>query len=333
MFLPILVVAESIPAQDRPAVSTGEIRFYVDHANFRGAAGKSYVEFYQMLYADQLRHVINDGNRVAVFRNAVTLKDDQQNEIRRREWTTEASIVLDSTGLNALAIYDQWAEELVPGSYWLEVEAADAHSASKGYSIFAFEVLPMADETFCASQIEFAVQVQDGGTDTRFVKNRRTIVPNPSRRYGVLNPMLYVYYEVYNLPEIGENQLAATYSLRDQNGAVVKAFPSIAIQKPGAAAGVAHGVNLATVPSGVYELIVQIADSMQSEQLQFSRQFEVIQLDYLAGPGLTKGQSEQAGRLLKYVATPEEYQFFQSLNAFGKAQFLIRFWRDRDVEE
>lgn len=330
MFMPLLVVAQTNPAQDRPAVSTGEVRFYVDRASFRGAQNKIYVEFYQMLYADQLRHISKNGKHYAVFRNSTILKDHQQNEMRRREWATEASVVLDSTRSNALAIYDQWAEELAPGSYMLEVAVADLNGPNKGRANFAFEVSPMMNGKFSASQLEFAVHVEDRETDKRFTKGRRTIVPNPSRRYGVLNPTLYFHYELYNIPGFGGEELTANYAIRDQSGADIKTFPQIAMRKPGATASVVHGVDVSTVPSGIYELSAQIVDSSNGEQVVFTRQFEVVQMDYLSAPQLTAEQSELAGRLLKYCATPEEYRFYQQLNAAGQAQFLIRFWRDRD---
>lgn len=317
-------------AQDVPAVSTGAIRFYVDHASFRGSQGKTYVEFYQMLYADQLRHVTKDGKQVAIFRNSALLQDERQNEKRRREWTTEAEIVQDSAGINSLAIYDQWAEELAPGRYELEMTVADLHGSNQGRVFFTFDAPAMTSEKFGASQIEFAVSAAPGETNARFVKNRRTIVPNPARRYGVLNPVLYFYYELYNLPQAGAGQLAALYTIYDQSGAAVKTFPPIAIRKPGTTASVVHGVDVSTVPSGIYELSACIADSLHGEAVELARSFEVIQMDYLSGPTLTPEQSEQAGRLLKYCATPEVYQFYQSLSATGQAQFLINFWRDRD---
>jgi GWxTD domain-containing protein len=92
-----------------------------------------------------------------------------------------------------------------------------------------------------------------------------------------------------------------------------------------------HGVDVSKILSGIYEVSAQIAESSGEELLRFSRRFEIIQMDYVIGqPMLIAEQAEMAGRLLKYTASPEEYQFYQRLNLSGKAQFLIRFWRDRD---
>jgi hypothetical protein len=251
--------------------------------------------------------------------------------VNRQTWTTEASIVQDSTSLKSLAIYDQWAEQLDPGRYLLAVEVADQNGWNKGEAQLSLQVPAMAPHEFGASQIEFVAHADPGATRKHFEKGNRTIIPNPSRRYGVLNPAVHFYYELYNLPEFTDEAFFVTYSLQDKNGQVVKTYSQKRIRQPGSTTSLVHGVDVTTLPSGVYELSAQIADSIHGERLRFARQFEVIQMDYLSGqPFLTKEQAEVAGRMLKYTATPEEYQFYQRLEASGKAQFLISFWRDRD---
>lgn len=76
----------------------------------------------------------------------------------------------------------------------------------------------MAPREFGASQIEFVAHADPAATRKHFAKGGRTIIPNPSRRYGVLNPVLYFYYELYNLPEFTGAAFMATYSLQDKNG-------------------------------------------------------------------------------------------------------------------
>jgi hypothetical protein len=64
-----------LQAQDVPAASTGDVRFYVDHAGFRGENGKTCQEFYLMLYADQLRYVWKDARQLGIFQVTALLKD------------------------------------------------------------------------------------------------------------------------------------------------------------------------------------------------------------------------------------------------------------------
>jgi hypothetical protein len=109
--------APVLAAQDVPAASTGAIRFYVDHAGFRGENGKTYQEFYLMLYADQLRYVWKDAKQLGIFQVTSRLKNAEGKEVSRQTWSTEASVTQDSASLNSLAIYDQWAELLDPGQY------------------------------------------------------------------------------------------------------------------------------------------------------------------------------------------------------------------------
>ncbi len=39
---------------------------------------------------------------------------------------------------------------------------------------------------------------------------------------------------------------------------------------------------------------------------------------------------DEAGKLIKYIAAPDQYNIYEKLALSGKAQFLINFWKDLD---
>ena len=51
---------------DVPITSLGDLRFYIDHAGFRGENGRTYQEFYLMLYADQLKEILKNEQQITV---------------------------------------------------------------------------------------------------------------------------------------------------------------------------------------------------------------------------------------------------------------------------
>lgn len=330
-FLFISVAAGQGQALDTPASSTGDIHFYVDYAGFMGNDGKTYEEIYLMLYADQLSYTWRDQQQIASYEVTILLEQPGTSTTVEKSWTTDAAIAHDSTDLKKLAIYDLWAGELPPGNYRLQVHVADLNAAKVGHAELSMIVAEFKDGALSASQIEFAVHAEAVKTNKHFVKGHRTIIPNPARRYGLLNSTLYLYYELYNLSRDIGNKLTVAYSIRQQDGGIVKSFPKKETSIPGSNASILHGFDVSQVPSGIYELVVQIADTDGDTLLQFSRDFEIIQLDYFdSQPTLTAENAKRAGKMLKHLASSDQYQLYQKLNLAGKAQFLVRFWRDRD---
>lgn len=326
-----LLLSVRASAQDVPVTSTGTLRFHVDRASFRDANGKAYQEFYLMLYADQLKLASVENQLRGEIQVTAIMKDLQENEILRRTWTTEISITRDSMDARGLAIYDQWTTELAPGQYLADVKVADSNGSGKGETRWALDVPEGVDKNTKASDIEFVARAETGASEAHFVKGNRTVIPNPARRYGVLNPTMYFYYELYDLPSLPGDMMNVIYSIVARDGRAVKTFPAMRMRQPGTSASILHGLDVSKLASGVHTLTAQVQDTTGLERFRLSRDFEVIQLDYLGtAPALTDEQAERAARLLKHCASSEQYEFFQNLNATGKAEFLIRFWRDND---
>lgn len=315
-------------AMDVPATSQGDIRFYVDHAAFRGKNGKTYQEIYLMIYADQLPFDESKGTGKTTFSVKAALENIDTKEVSDFTWTTTASLPGEVVELKHLAVHDVWARELSPGHYKATIVVVDAANRS-GQVELTFEVPTWPASGLSASRIEFVSRAEAGKGTPHFVKGERTVIPHPTRRYGLLNPTLYLYYELYGLSEAA-GELTVTYSLVDSDRATVKTYPEMKIAKPGASASVLHGLDVSRIRSGIYSLVVNILDS-SGERVTSARSFEVIQIDYVGlQPVLTQEEAEIARQQIQHIATSAENRLYADLTLQGKAQFLIRFWRDRD---
>lgn len=327
----MLAAVLTMSAQDIPVTSQGNLLFYVDHAAFQGKEGLTYVEFYLMLYADQLTRTIKDKTHITEIGIRVLINDERGGILSENDWTTEAVLNSDTTNLSGLVIYDQWAKQILPGKYMMKVDVHDVKNLQKtGSTDFELFVPEILNQPLSASQIEFVSHAEKSYEQGHFVKNKRKVIPNPSRRYGILNPTIFIYFEIYHIPE-SINELTLNYFIRQTNGALVRNFPERQVPVSGVNISLIHGFDVSTVSSGIYEFCIAIQDSNGREATTTSRQFEVIQLDYFdSSPELTEQEEEIAARLLKYIATPDEYRFYQQLNLKSKARFLIQFWRDKD---
>ncbi|MHB8579236.1 MAG: GWxTD domain-containing protein [Ignavibacteriaceae bacterium] len=108
-------------------------------------------------------------------------------------------------------------------------------------------------------------------------------------------------------------------------------LPPVEVKKKSSFLSLLHGINVASLNSGIYEFYASIIDSLSNTHINLSRHFEVIQMDYLnQKQALNYQQATIAGNYLKYIATPEQYKLYENLNLSGKAQFLIQFWQEKD---
>ena len=327
----VLLTAFNTFAQDSPVVSKGNLQFYIDNASFMGKENKTYTEFYLMLFSDQLISAGNDRDTVKelVIKSSIINPDDER-IVTDKQWTTNALLPRDSSSPNNTVIYDQWAEFLSPGTYNVNVTIEAGNPEISGKAEFSIDVPKFNNNTFSISQIEFVSEVKKESTKTPFTKGSQAVIPNPWRRYGALNSRLSFFYEIYNLP-VGSN-LTGEYILTNNAGETVKKLSGIKYGNSTENASIVHGINISRLPTGTYDLNIIIKDSGDGNSFTKSRTFEVIRLDSITqNVGLTAEEAEIEGGIIKYIGTPGQYNFYESLDLTGKTRYVINFWAKRTL--
>jgi GWxTD domain-containing protein len=331
IFILLLVLASGCTAlnatvmNDVPAVSKGDIIFYVDYAAFKGVDEESnHVEFYLMVFGDQLKEK-DDKFSINIKTN---LNGASVDKMKKREWITEASINPGSE-TRTIAVYDQWNDKLNPGDYLLEVNIQDENTGLKGNAQFNFSIHRISTEEFASSSIEFASRIITSSGNDIFAKGNKSIIPNPSRRYGVLNPILLIYYELYNIGEDEKDSLEIYYSINSSTNETSKEFPPVRISKQHESTGITHGLSVANLRSGIYNINIVVKDKNLMHTL--SRQFEVMQGDFAdQKSSVSLKDSDIFESILSVIGTDEQVKNYRKLNQTGKTAFIINFWESRD---
>ena len=319
-------------AQDRPGSSIGELTFYLDHASYAGLNGNSTVEFYVMFYSDQLTKQTTTNFNSYEIKLSLIIKNNRNEEISKSSWVTEATADEDDTNSISRVIYDKWIEELQPGEYSINLIAEDQFGQSSGELNTTISVTAINVEEWGISDIEFVTSAEKTYGESHFKKGDLKIIPNPSRRYGIINPKLYFYYEIYGI-EINNNDLIINYLISDNSQRVIKQLKDISIKKPGTSATIIHGLDISELLTGVYNLTAIISDSSQSEEIIISRSFEIIQADFFqTNPSLTDEQDRIFNTILSYIGTTKQLEFYRSLNLTGKTEFIVQYWKNLDPE-
>lgn len=319
-------------AQNSPVTSNGTIQFYADYSCFKGADNKTIVEVYLMLYADQLEYIEEKNTANAEFNVKTIAEDKKDNIVKEHMWNTKVSYQPNQTDLKNYVVYDQWRVDLAPGRYNLSVIIKDVNGTSRGTVEMKMDVAEFELNSYQISNIEFVSSAENAKDNKNvFTKGKHNLIPNPARRYGVLNPTLLFYYEIYNITQTSDNKLTINYFVIDKNNTVVKQYPKVDKEKSSTDAAIIHGVDVSVLPTGVYKFKVEVNDESVNRKIETSRYFEVIQMDYVnSNPIISEEQARIAGNQIKHLASSREMELYNRLNLDAKAQFLIRFWRSKD---
>ena len=334
MVLAIPAGITGVRAADKPVTSSGDLQFAVDYCVFdERPDGTNYVEFYIMLYAQGLEPDSVNGQAIGLARIETKISDEKGLTQKVHNWVMEANLPGDPELLKIMSVYDQWAEIIPAGGYKCRIDIYDQISGRQGIAEMKFEVPVRTSPGISASQLEFVSRIEAKRAGSPFVKGNRLIYPNPERRYGILNPNLMVYYELYGLDSFEADRIDIFYEVRDKFDKVVQVFPTGGVRKAGNSVAVTHAFDVSTVASGIYMLFVNMRQDSGTVQTLQSRMFEVVQAEQLTQKNeLTEEEINIAGNQIKYFATPREYEMYQNLDTLGKTRFLIRFWKDRDPD-
>jgi GWxTD domain-containing protein len=317
--------------EDIPARSSGDLDFYLDHTIFNQKNTESfYCEFYLMLYAAQIEGKMSDNDYIGKIKIHSKLKNLNTGDKSERRWQTNIKMDQDHLRNKTLAIYDQWADYLEPASYEIDVTVSDLNSDKQGRAILNITANP-GDLHNNISHIQFVSGIEKSNIKDQFYKSGRKIQPNPSRRYGVLSPKLYFYYEIYAVEELIGEHFNLVYSIIGEIDSLSRTYPVKQIKIPGKALSVVHGIDISNYPSGIYRLKILATNETDNLKIQTARRFEIIQQDYiLTGSSIYQDQIKVASDIMRYLITPEQLTIFNSLDLKERTQFILNFWKDKD---
>lgn len=235
---------------------------------------------------------------------------------------------------------DLYQTRLAPGEYKLVLAGQDLRTSKVGWQQVFITVPSFSSSNLTLSDIQLALQISETGEQTKFTKNSRLVVPNPTTVYGSLYPLLYFYAEAYNLGAGGTDTLyTLTYDILDSGGAMFKEYGQYTKVKPGNSAVIATGLNLATLPMGKYHLQVTVSEPSTGRSAQARKVFFVYREEEVGGsaePMVTEPKDEEEAQkirnIITYIATPDDLRLYDGLILEGKRGFLKDFWKSKDPD-
>ena len=340
----ILILTVNLVAQKK-------INVDIDYSRFRFDDSTGYLEIYYGFHQNELKPVkTNNKFLVNGIINVEIKEKGIGKQIVNKSWQVinELDSDLESTGkvLNGVLSF-----QLYFNIYDCKIKASDANDSSAFDSLsFTVEISPLPEKRISISDIELSSSIKNPyhKSNSFFIKNNYEIIPNPGIIYGENLPVLYFYYELYNLKKFAQTDyLKLIYKLSDYKDHTIYEKTKYLTTANQSIAEVG-AINILKFPSGAYSLHIDVLDTVSNNYVYNSKKF------FIYNPSVkdTNPQSTQYSKVLstefsfmsgdeldeyfkyvKYIASNTEIGEWDNLKTdTGKKQFLKKFWNNKNKE-
>lgn len=317
-----------------------------DYASFYSTDTTAYIEIYVSLFQGNLHYEKSEsGEYVASFQSNVELK---QNDEKIK--TLSHSYQNTSMDTASLKKYNQFVDiftaEIPYGTYSAKIQIVDNSSQLKGEYILDIATI-RPKETVFLSDIELCSQITRDTTKSMFYKNQLKVVPNPRKVFDILQPMLYYYVEINNLPftQTEKHFYEFDYFITTNDGDTVKSKKPVKKEIIGNTLVEAGALNVMALPQNSYFINARVKDLTNDYTATNRQMFYVYKpskkdtitseskLQPIAEVYISSSKDDLKNefKMIRYIASRDEEKVFKNLeNSEAMKKFLTEFWRTRD---
>jgi len=334
------------------------LNFSVDWNRFRYSDSLTYFEFTATLYRSLLKYVPEEDSTFSAKFLVTAELSESDSIVARKQWVNINRIDSLAQIQDNQRLYCANSFVLKPGDYKFKITISDPNAEEREASgEFPVTVGVYPKDKLMLSDLQMATSIQKDTSKSLYVKNGYRIMPNPTALYGIGLPILYCYSEIYNLiPATTDSgaKYIVTYSILDKDGTLVKTLPEKKRAKPGTSSVEVNGINVVTLVSGPYFLVMEVEDKETREKAKTQRKFFVYREgDFTEGGALYKSREEiieegspgmdadrydvmsekeidQEFAYTSYISSKEERSTYKKLNLEGKRKYIKEFWAKRD---
>lgn len=325
-------------------LANGEMKMYLDFARFRYDDTDTYLEIYYSLY-DQRNEVVETSDVLLDF----SLVNEKDKTVLASERITVQMEKPDASGQTVRGSLIKTV--LPPGDYMITMlRLNEAGTASVDSIKYDFKTTAFKDEKIKVSDIELCSNIRSNSVNKEglFYKNTMEVYPNPTRIFGMSNPQLFYYLEVYNITKHAsdpEGMIEVHAAIKDKKGNTLEQKRYQRSRDSESLVEVGR-FNIAKLDNGLYTLMVAVVDPVSEYSAFNISNFYVVnkaQSGFGDDPMAIFPQSEyynmsedvvdQRFEQAKYIATKTELLVYESLASVeNKRMFVYKFWFDRERE-
>lgn len=335
-----------------PSVSKIPLKVSVDMARFRHDSTTLYLELYYSFDVSSLKFIPKDTGFQGDLVFSVMFKKSANDSIIESQSLRIPFSVNDTMLLSTSRNYvDVFGFSLKPDVYRLYVVAKDLNEPAQRDS-FSFPVdlrqieqnqIALSDVELCSS----ILQIEKDSTN-RFYKNTFEVKPNPTKLFGIHQPVLYYYVEAYNLNKNkSENYFTKAVVMNAVGKEIVNHEK---IKRRSYESNVEIGtIKVNALKQGSYTFTYTIFDSVDNTKYSASKRFFIynptLPLDTLVAGGtssvlaseyatMSEAELDREFEQARYIAATDEIAQYKKLKGVdSKRKALFTFWDVRDEDK
>lgn len=216
-----------------------------------------------------------------------------------------------------------------PGTYFVKMKAFIGEDTFK--KEFPIQIKDL-NTSPALSSIVLCRNILPDSLNKGVPKGNIRILPNEERTFLTkINPIMGIYYEVYNLiPDSEKYKLFI--KILDEDSSVIHEFSQ---EKSKLASDLqdAIALNIQGLREGKYTLIIEVKDPSQPQSASAYKDFFIKKETHREYRVEFLPQDLEYAKLFFLWATPEEVKKYETLTQEGKLSFLRRFWSKHDLQE
>lgn len=350
-----IMPALSTQVLSQQLASSQEIDFDFDYCRFRGSSGLVYLEIYFSIQRSDISFVSTSQGlqgsyeiETRIFAADSLLFENTRKQVSYADSVSDINPGQRLISLETLAV--------LPGDYKLRVRVVDLNDTRETMKETDLNIESIPADSLALSDIQLASHIEKSALESgQFIKNGYQVVPNPRLVYGLEVPMLYFYFEIYNLHyTLNSSQYRLRVTLLDRNGQEIRIMQEMLRDKPGKSSVEIGGFNVISNRSGTYFLRIDVLDPDMSRQVSQTRRFAIYRAGERSRPAgpvypdfaesavmapeygiydqYDEAEIDNEFQGASYLASKEDLQVYKALDLSGKRDFIKSFWANRDQD-
>ncbi len=320
-----------------------EINFDFDYSQFLFNDSSNYVEFYYQIEKRGLEPINSEsGKSLSVIMRILLRNQEDSTKNIIKKFSIKSSAEISDKKTEMLGQF----QIVVPfGKYHLTYSVIDKNKRENIKTLEDnLEVTPFPKDKASISNIELGRNIiKSEEKNSIFYKNTYKVIPNPSRIFSSLEPVVFYYAEIYNLKKsFGEKVNFLTVVL-NSNGNKVYERKSFILNRNNSVVKVGQ-VNLSGEPTGAYNIMLAVVDTTVNYAYTSSKKFFLINPNVKPDSsftgkisvsprfsGMGSDEADLFFKKMRYLSSGEEKNEFEKLKTpEQKQRFLTRFWKNHD---
>lgn len=292
-----------------------------------------YQIFYDIqFYSKNITYKEVDGDNKGILHIKVFVKNLENSQEVYDEWNSISRITKDQMLNDNIFLLDRASFLLSPAKYEFKSLITDSFSKKEYSRVDTVELSKMDTLNPFLSDVIVGYTVRKDSIENKFSRNGYVVIPNPSKTYNLINPLIYLFFEIYNLHN---REYRVEYKIFDEKDSLISTISGEKRISPAFDFVVINYFNTLGFKDGKYRVDLNLIYSdtnIIKKSINFfksSTMFESQQVKYHLSDEQLKYYS-----LIDYIATTSELSQFKSLKEKkARHNFLINFWEKRDPDK